>query len=101
MINFLQHSDLCYFPLKEFYEEKLTTDPSVAEQRRRIVAQLRGFWPRPEKPFVFCDIVGEESEVHTHQQGSTVWSKYNTKEATKIVHDSAYMHGVYEESHRK
>ena len=52
-------------------------------------AHLSQFWPQGKhKPFVFCDVVGQEGESHTGQKGMArvgLESKYNEKEAKKIV----------------
>ena len=83
-----QHEALCRFPSKEFYGRRLRTDSSVM-YRRDKEALLSRFWPKgKEKPFVFCDVVGQEGESHTGQKGMArvgLGSKYNEKEAKKIV----------------
>ena len=47
------------------------------------------FWPGgPRKPFVFVHVEGTESESHTGRKGKArvgLESKYNEKEARKIV----------------
>lgn len=64
------------------------TDDSV-RFRRNHEAHLHDFWPNTRKrPFVFCDIIGSEVESHTGQKGTArvgLESKYNVKEAKKIV----------------
>ena len=63
---------------------------SVNQQRRRDVARLADFWPQWGIPFVFCDIIGEENEVHTGRKDKArvgLESKFNVKEARKIVSD--------------
>ena len=84
----MQHRALCEFPSDEFYNGKLETDRSVALSREKQVAALSSFWPQEQKPFVFCNIVGEEAETHTRQMERTrvgIESKYNEMEAKKIV----------------
>lgn len=84
----VQHPSICEFPSNEFYEGKLTTDEQVAKKRKIEVASLQDFWPQREKPFVFCDIIGTEKEVHTGQKGKVrvgLESKFNEKEARQIV----------------
>ena len=61
--------------------------------RKEKVASLRRFWPQREKPFVFCDIIGTEKEVHTGQKGKArvgLESKYNEREARQIVSTSQH-----------
>ena len=64
------------------------TDNSVKYRKNRE-ARLRGFWPqRRSRPFAFCDVVGREAETHTGQKEMSrvgLESKYNVKEAQKIV----------------
>ncbi len=85
--------ELCRFPSLEFYNGDLQTDFSVTKRRNKE-AHLRGFWPKgKQKPFVFCDVVGTVGESHTGQKGSArvgVESKYNVKEAEKIVRLLSY-----------
>lgn len=84
-LNFMQLSCLCEFPSKEFYGGRLETSPTVAVKLDR----LNNFWPRgPLKPFVFVNVVGNEDEHHTGQDGAAsvgMESKRNNKEAKKIV----------------
>ena len=52
------------------------------------VKRLERFWPRRGKPMVFCNVIGEEDEVHTGKKGKArvgLESKFNVKEAKKIV----------------
>ena len=80
---------LCEFPSKEFYERKLRTSHTVARRYSDKLERLNNFWPRgPAKPFVFVNIVGNEDEYHTGQDGAAsvgMESKKNNKEAKKIV----------------
>ena len=64
------------------------TDNSV-KYRKDHEARIQDFWPRGRKrPFAFCDVIGKEAETHTGQKEMTrvgLESKYNVKEAQKIV----------------
>lgn len=49
---------------------------------------LKTFWPDPTKPFVFCDVIGNEKVTDTEFINKTrvgQESKYNPEEADKIV----------------
>lgn len=85
----MQLQCLCEFPSKEFYDGKLQTSPSVARRYSVKLERLNNFWPRgPSKPFVFVNVVGNEDEYHTSQDGAAsvgTESKRNNKEAKKIV----------------
>ena len=88
-LNFMQLPCLCEFPSKEFYGRRLRTNPTVARRYSDKLERLNNFWPRgPSKPFVFVNIVGNEDEHHTGQDGAAsvgTESKRNNKEAKKIV----------------
>ncbi len=91
LFTFPQHKEICRFPSDEFYDGKLQTDISVGARTNKE-AHLNGFWPGGKwKPFVFCDVVGTEGESHTGQKSTArvgVESKYNEREAVKIVSSS-------------
>ena len=87
----LQHRAICEFPSKVFYDRQLKTDESV--DRRRSGLDLAGFWPRGEQlPIVFCQVEGEENTGHIGSRGNSKvdsQSKFNQREATKIVSGKA------------
>jgi len=77
-----QHPAICDFPSYFFYDNKLITDNSV---KNREVKNL-DFWPSPHRgPIAFCHVEGTEevSVIATADSGAE--SKYNEKEANKVV----------------
>ena len=80
---------LCKFPSEEFYDGELETDQQVHMERVEQAKKLERFWPGgSRKPFVFCNVIGEEGEVHSGWKETTkvgLDSKYNRDEARKIV----------------
>ena len=90
----LQHSAICEFPSKVFYNGRLKTDSLVG--RRRCDLDLAHFWPRyrgEEWPIVFCQVEGEEETGHIGSRGNSKVdskSKFNMTEAKKIVSETAF-----------
>ena len=84
-----QHKAICEFPSKEFYNSRLQTDERVHMERARQAEELQGFWPGgSHKPFVFCNVIGEEGEIHSGWKETTKVgheSKYNKEEARQMV----------------
>ena len=83
VVCLFQHEAICEFPSKEFYDEKLKTDSSVAQQ----FYALEGFWPNgPNCPIAFCDVEGKEVDGSSHHK---VYQETmsNRIEAEKIVSD--------------
>jgi len=74
------------------------TDNSVKYRKDRE-ARIHRFWPQGRnRPFAFCDVIGREAETHTGQKEMTrvgLESKYNVKEAQKIVRNLYLLNGNY------
>ena len=81
------------FPAREFYEKHrniYTNKNTKKEMEVKAKKTLKTFWPNqdPTMPFVFCDVIGTEEvtdaefidKIRVGQE-----SKYNPKEADKIV----------------
>ena len=84
-----QHLALCRFPSEEFYNGQLQTDERICVERERQAGELGRFWPGGKlKPLMFCNVIGEEKEVHSGwKEKAKVGqeSKFNEKEARQIV----------------
>ena len=83
-----QHLALCKFPSEEFYNGLLKTDERISVERERQAGELGRFWPRGNKPLMFCNVIGEEKEVHSGwKEKAKVGqeSKFNEEEARQIV----------------
>jgi superfamily I DNA and/or RNA helicase/exoribonuclease R len=86
-IQYRMHEEICSFPSRHFYEGKLKTAMSV--KRRNDHESNLQFWPQgPKLPILFCDFVGEEETKLGR-------SKFNPKEAAKVVQIARVIHVVY------
>jgi len=102
LLSKLQHDHLCKFPAKQFYDERMFTNPATAEEMKIKTNKLKKFWPNRNSatPFVFCDVIGTEGITETEFISKTrvgQESKFNNLEADKIVRH--YRHLYCKQSH--
>ena len=86
MSECFQHSAICEFPSRHFYEGRLKTAESVKERDPGPVK----FWPSVHfsgrfLPIVFCHVEGQEQSTAISSSHSNESSKSNEKEVIKAV----------------
>ncbi len=84
----IQHPGICEGPSQIFYDGDLCTDESV--EGRSPLGTLNNFFGRQGRyPIRFYDVIGNEDsglrDQQVHKASVDAHSKFNAKEATKIV----------------
>ena len=91
MLVLFQHEEICAFPSKHFYGDRLKTANSVKEreERGRMSNKFVKFWPSDTAtdyvPLVFCNVVGKEEELVVTSHEGNERSKSNVEEKDKVV----------------
>ncbi|KAK3600371.1 hypothetical protein CHS0354_015987 [Potamilus streckersoni] len=101
-IQYRMHPQICYFPSKEFYDNKLITAQvknwregywreSYNGQPDQWISRPLKMWPHENFPHVFCHIVGQEEVLTVSTEEGNEYSRSNMEEVKQVVKVFSHM----------